>query len=1265
MIRIAVRVITLNVYSVNDTKMQDFILDKTTSTYFSNLVWYIGNYGTTINDMLLHPGEGESSRINYHLAEHMDFFYYVNDIIELDVPKVNKMLISTLLNKLLRPMYLDSLLPTNSQGAPTNKSSATTKLMPIVALSLMLHALYVVKHAPLVSALASTLFSGPLNSSNHQSSQQNAVRHSQSPLVPGAQSGSPESSRPSSPVTSKFRSFGLLGTSPAAFDSHLPGMNTPTSHVKAIPQRSATPPTVNPPSSSPTNPYKSIIYEYLGHVHNDRLVLPSLMLIYLAGRNTGIMSDVLLGTDIYPQRLLKSRQLMGNLMSSAQPNKSSPVAMSWDDSTLNMQSAGASPWTASSPRPVCTSSISGSLFGASVSATGGRMRTKTDSPLFHVDEDNEESRETEELLASEKSEPTPPQASPSSSTMALPSRGTPSSLPSTPIMDTNRNSRYRPAETESTSRAKPIFSRRKGRKGLALLGPILPAGSQESTRRESEDREMIQELKPVFTSKHDRESIALYPSGDEDENENDSDATSPNGLDPPPLPPRQSHDETSSMQESFCTQVGPTIQHREDIVDRLVDIICGQPESGAHRFRIMTIQVAVEVLLDLVYTKSSTGTASSVKDGGYSNSVAQLAAELQLGEARLQRICVAETQFRERVQKGIRHLERQKRVFGQDDMTRQPLGILTGRVERSLTESKLGVDKQIVNIITEATVMYGPDSDPDKEPDLDPDQELMTLFGLDPEYTTIKHEKTSEDDKPPSVQQVQLPATTGSVRLTDANRKRSKSIVRNMFMARMQGLVDPDEDSSSQQPPQNTRPPPKPVQAQKKLTKMQRLEAMVVRYIKWLHLLTQCRQLVCRKPIFPPNYVPSTTCDVETFGAPGACSDSPTILISESAAATETSTIAPMPIRLCARPPSELMDVIASLGPGLAKSIATTATTTTAVLEDTEPTPAVSNLTLEGPLSTASMVSCPSTEMDSAMESTLSSPTSSVSSSFSSTLPPFSPTSSIGAISATISQPASGSASGRIIGSRPLLSATAALEAAAAHASSYGNGPVPGPTHPFINEMLTNLDPLSASVTEAIRKGSNRIKRRVVDPITANPLFKSPLSPTLSPAKDTGASGVVGAKRGIYRPSGVSSSAASSVASLHRPGLQRSFSSSSTSTTHSVMGITALGAAATSIVAATSGVPTAEKRLPRRARSATEPPPSMSLLCDDLSLLNDDGTTSLLNEKIRESEDENYTSILDPEHPALESDQQVVRILQTLGLLSSTHASSSSVMGRD
>jgi len=175
--------------------------------------------------------------------------------------------------------------------------------MPLVALSLMLHAFHVLKHAPLVSALASTLFSNQLYSSNQQNNAgghppHNLLRHTPSPLVLGPQSVSPESSRPASPVTSKFHSFGLLGTSPAAFDSNLSTLSTSTPSARFNLQRSATPPTLQSPSFSPSlspcipyqqnqNPYKASIYEYLGHVHSDRLVLPALMLIYLAGRNSG------------------------------------------------------------------------------------------------------------------------------------------------------------------------------------------------------------------------------------------------------------------------------------------------------------------------------------------------------------------------------------------------------------------------------------------------------------------------------------------------------------------------------------------------------------------------------------------------------------------------------------------------------------------------------------------------------------------------------------------------------------------------------------------------------------------------------------------------------------------------------------------------------------------------------------------------------------------------------------------------------------------
>jgi hypothetical protein len=122
-------------------------------------------------------------------------------------------------------------------------------------------------------------------------------------------------------------------------------------------------------------------------------------------------------------------------------------------------------------------------------------------------------------------------------------------------------------------------------------------------------------------------------------------------------------------------------------MDRLVDIICGQPESGAHRFRVLTIQVATELLIEFVYTKGGAG-----KETATAQAAQQAAAECQLGEARLYRLALAEAQARDRVQKGIRALEKKKNngsgVTSSAGFQNQPLGMLTGRVERSLTESK-------------------------------------------------------------------------------------------------------------------------------------------------------------------------------------------------------------------------------------------------------------------------------------------------------------------------------------------------------------------------------------------------------------------------------------------------------------------------------------------------------------------------------------------------------------------------------------------------
>ncbi|CAO3574877.1 unnamed protein product [Mortierella alpina] len=1239
MIRIAVRVITLNVYSVNDHQMQDFILDRTTTTYFSNLVWFIGNYGTTVNDMLLHPGEGEFSRMNYYLAEHMDCFYYVNDIIELEVSKINKILISHLLNRLLRPMYLDSLLPSCAQVLTGGKTSTTSKLSPLVALSLMLHAFHVLKHAPLVSALASTLFSNQYYSSpaQHQHHHQHHHHHHHhhhhnllrpSPLVLGSQSVSPESSRPASPVTSKFHSFGLLGTSPAAFESSMPSLSATTPTARPSPQNLTPLQTQSPNNESLTasqqlNPYRAAIYEYLSAVDTDRLVLPALALVYLAGRNSGVMSDVLLSTDIYPQRLLKSRRLMGNLMSLAPPAKQS-AAMTRErsaDSILSSNSGNSQCHTAA-PGLGLQPTIAGSLFGAAGVSAASRMRTRTDSPLFETEEDNAESRETQELLDADHHEPAPHPGTSTSHTLA-------SSLPS-PGMTMDRATG---GDAQSTAKLPPP---RRGSKASSLLGPILPPLTGEPPKVVDIEEELGQELKPVFTSKKDRDVVHPYAFTDEDddavsEQEQETDHEQDSDT-PPPLPPRPvsvEHGEAGSIQGSIGTQTGPIIQNREDLMDRLVDIICGQPESGAHRFRILTIQVATELLIEFVHTKGGAG-----KENNQGAAAAQLSAmvESQLGETRLHRLALAEVQIRERVRTGIRALEQAKKnaeigqIGSSPDL--QPLGIPTGRVERAMAESKLGIDKQIVNLISESSVVYGPDPDPDNEPDLDPDPELIALFGLDPEYTSMYHERpTAGEDTEPSRNPSEPPPTSNSSAgsaVSSLTGKRRR--FRDTLKSKMHGVHGTPPPSTAAKDIQQTPRRPQVSGSHR------RLEAMVIRYIKWLHILMQCRQLLCWKAASVTNEG-----SVELPGFAAVTTGSPSTAITNTSTSIRTT---------MQRRPSDLMlgtsapsGAVTSAHKGLQKALATTATAR-ATSDSTSTSPGV------GLLSVSSPASSPSTTSDSAISTA---PSASSSTSSLSSMTTNSP-----AISATLSQPAMGTASGRIIGSRTLLTATAALEAAAANAAtlagssslSQGTGVAAG-ISPFMNEMLTtHLDPLSASVSEAIRKSSARIKKSVVDPLSANGLFKSSLSApssavssTLTVGQDSASSDGHGnggqgpSKGGFYRPSDVSSA----------------------------------GSSATSLVKPTG------QETRQRALSDTSAWTLQSASNADRSFLSAEGRSVAQNDSAAschfeaenmdmDTETEGRTkSILDPEHPAHQSDGQVTQILGTLGLLNHAATSSATV----
>lgn len=379
------------------------------------------------------------------------------------------------------------------------------------------------------------------------------------------------------------------------------------------------------------------------------------------------------------------------------------------DSIVSNQSLGSNSTNTrlSSPGQNIPTLITGSLFGPAGSAA--RMRTRTESPLFETEDDDQESRETEELLASEASrQPSPP----TSSTKAMLS----TSLPTTSGFSSSGSmSRNHSTDEEALWQPKLKPSRRRGSKVSSVRAPLTPSTNDESLKSRStkESPQIERELKPVSTSKADRALIDIYPPAEEDDHD-DEDKVATHQVSeqdsdiPPPLPPRPAPEVNTIgeletiMEINDVVQPEFVVQNREELIGRLFDILCGRPESGAHRFRMYTIQMAAELLIEFVSTKvgpakdnKDHSNGSTIHSSAVSSSSTSLSSAIdnQLGEARLNRLALAEAQFRGRVQKGIRRLEKIKIRQGggggvpQKSSSKQPLGLLTGRVERALSES--------------------------------------------------------------------------------------------------------------------------------------------------------------------------------------------------------------------------------------------------------------------------------------------------------------------------------------------------------------------------------------------------------------------------------------------------------------------------------------------------------------------------------------------------------------------------------------------------
>ncbi|XP_056392439.1 protein CLEC16A isoform X2 [Hyla sarda] len=157
MVRVAVRNITLNIYKVNNQPMLHYIRDKTAVPYFSNLVWFIGIHVIELDKCVQtdeeHKNRGSLSNL---VSQHLDHLNYLNDILIINCEFLNDVLTDHLLNRLLLPLYVYSLVN-------QDQAADRPQISPQVSLYLLSQVFLTIHYAPLVDSLADVILNGDLS----------------------------------------------------------------------------------------------------------------------------------------------------------------------------------------------------------------------------------------------------------------------------------------------------------------------------------------------------------------------------------------------------------------------------------------------------------------------------------------------------------------------------------------------------------------------------------------------------------------------------------------------------------------------------------------------------------------------------------------------------------------------------------------------------------------------------------------------------------------------------------------------------------------------------------------------------------------------------------------------------------------------------------------------------------------------------------------------------------------------------------------------
>ena len=137
--------------------MLKFVGDRTAVPYFSNLVWFIGNHVLEIDQCLMREIKDQQMliRLDDLVAEHLDHLHYLNDILLLHIGGLNEILTDHLLNRLLIPLYIYSLVVdrTISEEDAYQASKKKPRISSIVSLFLLSQVFLIISYDSLVQQL--------------------------------------------------------------------------------------------------------------------------------------------------------------------------------------------------------------------------------------------------------------------------------------------------------------------------------------------------------------------------------------------------------------------------------------------------------------------------------------------------------------------------------------------------------------------------------------------------------------------------------------------------------------------------------------------------------------------------------------------------------------------------------------------------------------------------------------------------------------------------------------------------------------------------------------------------------------------------------------------------------------------------------------------------------------------------------------------------------------------------------------------------------